>query len=124
MADNDMVSGKRRNVKLLGRELKNYRRVHLLSSKADVRFDPSRWFQTQGAKDFDEKSTAILRVYKHKTEDKYLVHGMRSQRADGAKTATVVAEAHEFAAMVDALPAVIAQVAAHCGIEALVGGLK
>jgi len=121
----NLITGKKRNVALLGREEKHLRTIKLLASGVDVKIDPSRWVQTEQAKTFDAKNTAILRVYKHKTiEDKYLIHGMRAQVYDGETKARVVAEAWDAVAVSEAVPAVLSKVAEHCGLSALVGQLK
>jgi|SRR3990167_6624927 len=121
----NLTTGKKRNVELLGREEKHLRTIKLLASQVDVKIDPSRWVQTAQAKNFDDKSTALLRVYKHKTiEDKYLVHGMSAKVSDGEKTSRVIAEAWDAVAMAEAVPAVLLKVAEHCGLSALVEQVK
>jgi hypothetical protein len=121
---NDMVSGKKRNVKLLGREPKHFRNIKLLSHGIDAKIDPSRWAQVAGAKAFDTDGTAILRVSRHRFNDAagFLIYGMRSKTVDGK--ATIEAEAYDMIALAEAVPALVAKVAAHCGVEALVPELK
>lgn len=120
---NDMVTGKKRNIGLLGRELRQFRKIKLLSSNVEMRVDPSRWIQIAGSKEFDATSTRFLRVSRHKTEaNRFLVHGMRSTLR--GKTAEVDAEVYELAAAAEVLPSVIAQVAEHCGVESLVAQVK
>jgi hypothetical protein len=123
LATADLTVGRKRNIKLLGREPRHFRKINLLSVGIDVAIDPSRWAQIAGAKKFDDKGTMILRVEQHKHEPgKYLVHGMRSEVI--GRVASVAAEAYDIVAAVEALPIVVARIAEHCGVSALVAELK
>jgi hypothetical protein len=90
---------------------RNQRIIRLLSAGIDTKIDPAQWQQIAGAKDFDAKSTAILRVFQR--DDNFLVYGMKS--TGGVKTA----EAYDLAPGVYAVPALLDKVAKHCGVEAL-----
>jgi hypothetical protein len=114
----DIQTGRRRNVRVLGREPKFFRPIQLLSHGVDAKIDPSRWVQTHGAKSFDAKGTSILRVSKHKEQDAYLVYGMRAANESGKSV--IKAEAYDMIAVAGAVPGVVAKVAEHCGVSELV----
>lgn len=100
---------------------KVFRTIKLLSSGAVVQIDPNQWLQISGAKEFDATQTKILRVFKPRAEERYLVHGVRSADWDKkAKAYKTLVEAYELVAINDALPDAIAKVAAHCGVAVLV----
>jgi len=106
------------------RKAKNFRTVNLLSSGAVVKFDPSLWLLVSSAKEFDETTTAILRVLAPRSNDRFMVYGVRSSGWDQkSKTYTARAEAYELVAVTEAVPDALAKVAAHCGVEALVAKL-
>jgi hypothetical protein len=90
------------------------RTITLLSSGRETKIDPAEWLGHGDAKEFDATSTSILRTLRHrKNEGQFLVYGMR------AKEGTKIAEAYEFAIDAAELPAAIAAVAKHCGVESL-----
>ena len=111
----DLQTGKRRNIKEQGRDPKHFRSVRLLSHGIDARLDPSRWNQTHGVKRFDATSTAILRVQKHKTQDAYLVYGMRAENGENGK-ANIKVEAYDLISVAEGVPGVAAKVAGYCGL--------
>ena len=118
----DAQTGKRRNIKALGREPKFFRPIRLLSHGIDAKIDPSRWVQVQSAKVFDAAGTAILRVSKHKDHDAYLAYAMRGANESGKSV--VKAEAYEMIAVAEAVPGVVAKLAEHCGVADLIPLLK
>jgi hypothetical protein len=100
------------------------RRIHLLSQATDITIDPGAWRGVAEKKTFDDKSTAILRVLKNKDGVLWMVYGMRSQLADGAKKAEVSAEMYELVPMVSLLSAALDKVAKVCGLDPLVADVR
>lgn len=119
------------------RSAKSLRKVTLLSLNTEIKIDPSAWRGRLSAKKFDDKSTAILRVFEHTrrvmdqrttrlrrvSENKFMVYGMRAQVPDGDTKAKIIAEVYDIVADESLIQAAVAKVAAHCGIEPLVAEL-
>lgn len=106
------------------------RQIALLSG-GTTKINPSHYHGHTNLKTFDSTSTKILRVQKHCVRglvkegrrvrsrvighDHYLVYGMR---AVGGKKKPE-AEVYDMVVNEDMVPAAMARVAAHCGIEDL-----
>lgn len=91
------------------------RRIETLTSGSMV-IKPNKWKQTAARKEFDNDFTEIVRVFKHLSEDKYLIYGMRSHSEAGVREAVIDAEIYEFAVVPEAVDNIVAKVASHCGI--------
>ena len=102
---------RRRNVTLLGREERHKRTIRLMRSGQDVKIDPSEWRQVANHKTFDDTGyTAILRVFRHRDESRFLVYGMRA--VDGVKQN----ELNELVPMRELVPETVRTLAATCGV--------
>jgi hypothetical protein len=96
------------------------RAVHSLSLATNFSIQPEQWVGIAGRKEFDEKNTAILRVFSHRDGyGRWMVYGMRAHKENDQKHATKAVETYEFVATAELLAAAINKVAQHCGIEAL-----
>lgn len=105
-------------MKSSGRQKKPHQRpVKLLSSGAEVMILVPDWVKfSEGsfAKKFDDDTTEILRVWRHKANaEGVMVYGMK------AKGGKVVKEAYEIVGVAALAPTALDQVAAHCGLKKL-----